>query len=60
MTESTFAPIPDVAAECPCGHPRANHDAIATRYCEATTAGALPRDCICSATPADARSYDRR
>ena len=35
------------ADECECGHPIADHDAIATRYCRATTTGALPRGCMC-------------
>jgi hypothetical protein len=41
---------PDVAAvpRCPaCGHPADAHDVIATRFCAATTARALPRGCAC-------------
>ena len=30
-----------------CEHALAQHDAISTRYCEATQARALSRDCIC-------------
>lgn len=34
--------------ECPvCSHPRENHDAIAARFCQATTSGALDRGCVC-------------
>jgi hypothetical protein len=32
---------------CSCGHPRSLHDSIATRYCDATAAGELIRDCVC-------------
>jgi hypothetical protein len=32
---------------CECGHPRAQHDVIAARYCVATTAGSLDRGCVC-------------
>ena len=35
------------ADECKCGHPIADHDAIATRYCRATATGALSRGCMC-------------
>jgi hypothetical protein len=38
------APAADV---CQCGHARNLHDAIATRYCEATGSGELERDCVC-------------
>jgi hypothetical protein len=34
-------------ALCACGHPLDHHDAIATRFCDATLAAALPRGCIC-------------
>jgi hypothetical protein len=30
-----------------CDHGTQDHDAISTRYCEATQAHALPRKCIC-------------
>jgi hypothetical protein len=30
-----------------CGHPLASHDAISLRYCQATQAQALTRNCIC-------------
>lgn len=33
---------------CACGHPYAQHDAIATRYCLATATGHLDRGCICA------------
>ena len=33
---------------CACGHPDAQHDAIATRYCLATATGHLDRGCICA------------
>jgi hypothetical protein len=41
------------ATECPCGHPDAQHDRVAVRYCAATTAKHLGRSCICQAAPAD-------
>ena len=34
-----------------CGHPWAEHDQIAARYCTATTAGRYERGCVCTATP---------
>jgi len=44
----------DTAAEAPvddacsvCGHPVRAHDAIGTRFCAATMAGALTRGCVC-------------
>jgi hypothetical protein len=30
-----------------CAHPWDAHDAISTRYCTATIAGALARGCVC-------------
>lgn len=41
------APLPDALA-CGCGHPLADHDAIAARYCLATANGQLDRGCICA------------
>jgi hypothetical protein len=32
-----------------CLHPSEAHDAIATRYCEATASSALARGCVCRA-----------
>jgi hypothetical protein len=32
---------------CVCGHPQAQHDAVAARYCGATIAGSLTRRCVC-------------
>jgi hypothetical protein len=40
----------DPQATCVCGHLFAQHDAIATRYCDATTAGGLARGCVCRVT----------
>jgi hypothetical protein len=40
-----------VAALCACGHRVDGHDAIASRYCNATLAGVLPRGCICVSAP---------
>jgi hypothetical protein len=31
-----------------CPHPLDQHDAIAQRFCTATSAGALSRGCICT------------
>lgn len=42
------APAND-AQRCGCGHLTAHHDAIARRYCAATSAGALARGCVCRA-----------
>lgn len=36
-----------MVAMCECGHAVNQHDAIGSRYCDATLAGALPRGCIC-------------
>jgi hypothetical protein len=36
---------------CACGHPQAQHDKIALRYCLATAAGGLDRGCICTDAP---------
>ncbi|WP_436691870.1 MULTISPECIES: RGCVC family protein [unclassified Geodermatophilus] len=30
-----------------CPHPRADHDAIAARFCSATGTGAIARGCVC-------------
>lgn len=35
--------------QCMCGHPRDEHDPIATRYCAATFSNRLRRGCICMA-----------
>ena len=41
----------DVNADaCRCGHRLEQHDAIATRYCLATTTGHMDRGCICAGT----------
>ncbi|MGH3377243.1 MAG: RGCVC family protein [Actinoallomurus sp.] len=32
---------------CACGHPVADHDPVAARYCRATAAGSLLRGCVC-------------
>ena len=33
---------------CACGHPVADHDSVAARYCRATASGSLRRDCVCA------------
>lgn len=33
-----------------CGHPQAAHDAIAARFCTATTASYFARGCVCTST----------
>ena len=38
-------PRPD--APCPCGHSANEHDSLASRYCRATIAGGLDRNCMC-------------
>jgi hypothetical protein len=40
------ASSPDVACDA-CPHPRADHDAIASRFCSATGNGAIARGCAC-------------
>ncbi|WP_422275773.1 RGCVC family protein [Trebonia sp.] len=44
-TPSRVEPPPDTA--CACGHTAAEHDSVASRYCQATTQGAIQRRCIC-------------
>jgi ribosomal protein L32 len=34
-----------------CGHTRLSHDAVATRFCQASRDGAVDRDCICPIDP---------
>jgi hypothetical protein len=42
------APRPMANETCDvCPHPRANHDAIATRFCSATGDGVIARGCVC-------------
>ena len=41
------APAESLLEACACGHPHADHDAIAARYCAATIAGSLARGCVC-------------
>jgi hypothetical protein len=36
---------------CGCGHRLAGHDAIAARYCSASTSGGLERGCVCGPPP---------
>ena len=46
------SPAPVTGAEdCHCGHPDAEHDAVARRYCAATSSAGLHRGCICRAAP---------
>jgi hypothetical protein len=45
--ERTDAPK---GSTCACGHTPGQHDLIASRYCDATLAGVLPRGCICLRT----------
>jgi len=41
-------PAPDIAVtRCACGHAEFEHDAIARRYCAATSTAGLSRGCIC-------------
>ena len=44
-------------AACPCGHAVHEHDALATRYCQATTVGGLDRGCMCTPVARSARNY---
>lgn len=64
-TGSATVPVeslpPSESAEadtCGCGHSHARHDAVAARYCAATTAGSMARACVCaerSTTPSQAQ-----
>jgi hypothetical protein len=54
---STFpvfaAPPARPAGSCDvCGHPMAEHDVIAGRFCDATQENALSRGCICAQSKA--------
>lgn len=61
MTESVLARRPESVVTCDCLHPAFLHDAVASRYCASTKAGALSRTCICAVgQDPPARSYDRR
>jgi len=44
-TTSHGQSLPEVP--CPCGHGADEHDSVASRYCKATTLGALDRRCMC-------------
>jgi hypothetical protein len=46
----------DACAACP--HPMAAHDPIGVRYCSATAAGGLTRECVCSGKVSQ-RNYKR-
>ena len=48
---------PREAAACPCGHAVHEHDALATRYSQATTASGLDRGCMCTPVARSARNY---
>ena len=60
MADLVVLRLPDIGAldlitsktQCPCGHPFDLHDAIATRYCNATAEGNLSRGCVCRVVPA--------
>ncbi|WP_425551126.1 RGCVC family protein [Actinoallomurus vinaceus] len=46
MTSESRCETPPVTL-CACGHPVDEHDYVASRYCRATSSGALNRDCVC-------------
>lgn len=48
-TESPSGDQPAVACSA-CGHPWAEHDRIAARFCAATTVGRHERGCVCTMT----------
>lgn len=51
--EADLVPSADL---CPaCDHPLANHDAISSRWCAATSLGIGHRDCLCSQQVSSAR-----
>jgi hypothetical protein len=47
-------------APCPCGHSADEHDAVAFRYCEATTRAGLTRGCMCVPATAPPSRYQYR
>ena len=42
---------------CACGHALAEHDALASRYCQATARGGLDRGCMCASVATSSRNY---
>lgn len=52
MTKIVRSPQPSQEELCVCGHSWGRHDAIALRYCNATTSGNLVRGCVCAVEPA--------
>ncbi|HSS38235.1 MAG TPA: RGCVC family protein [Polyangia bacterium] len=48
---------PPAEEQCACGHPLAEHDALASRYCQATIRGGLDRGCMCTSVATSARNY---
>ncbi|WP_142104327.1 RGCVC family protein [Pseudonocardia cypriaca] len=47
-SSTTSAPEVDTVSCAACPHDRDAHDAIGTRFCAATIAGAVPRGCACA------------
>ena len=47
VTDSRSGSQPAVACSA-CGHPWAEHDRIAARFCAATTVGHHDRGCVCT------------
>lgn len=61
MTESTLDRRPDASEVCACQHLKQEHDAVASRFCDATLAAGLRRECVCAVKSGPrVRSYDRR
>jgi hypothetical protein len=53
---TTPSPVePPADTLCQCGHPLDEHDLVASRYCRATVAGGLTRDCMCGPSPVAGR-----
>lgn len=47
MTTASGGAPPPPGEPCPCGHTADEHDDLASRYCQATVQGGLPRSCMC-------------
>lgn len=59
---ATRVELPGAAqtGDCPvCPHERDGHDSIASRFCAATSAGALDRGCACAAGSRETRKADQ-
>jgi len=44
---ATSSALDTAVKRCTCGHAEHEHDAIARRYCAATSSAGLTRGCVC-------------